>query len=71
MSHAGNVNFYSFAAEIQWHAVELQSENLGTDDYYSYLKADLGVEADPLKQQSEYVLFNGYLSNQRAIHGKK
>ena len=58
-------------AEIQWHADRLQTETLGSDDYHSCLKVDLGVETSSLKQQGEYFAFDQYLDGQSKKHGNK
>lgn len=67
----GSKSFNHFDAEIRWHALRLQTEQLGDDDYQSCLKADLGVETSSLKQQGEYFAFDQYLDGQSKKHGNK
>ena len=67
----GSKSFNHFAAEIRWHADRLQTETLGSDDYHSCLKADLGVETSAIKQQGEYLEFTPYLSGQTEKHSSR
>ncbi len=75
MSHTNNVNYNSFAAEVEWHAEETESNKANLSSWYERaVRADMAIsdEIEHYGLFDEYYDLNSDIVKQQELwHGKK